>query len=87
MKGILNPLKTCFAAVVLGCALIAPTAAHAWWRGGVYVGVPPVIVGPPVYYYPRPVIYGPPPVYVVPRPYWVPAHYDLRGFWVPGHWV
>jgi len=87
MKKTFHLLQKWSAAIVLGCLLIVPTAAHAWWRGGAYVGFAPVVVGPPAYYYPRPVIYGPPPVYVVRRPYWIPAHYDLRGFWIPGHWA
>lgn len=45
------------------------------WRGGVYVGVPPVIVGRPApYAYPY-------------SPYrWLPGHYNRFGAWVPPHW-
>ena len=38
------------------------------WRGGVFVGVAPFYVPPPVYYLPPPVYYPPPPVYY-PTPY------------------
>jgi hypothetical protein len=47
--------------------------AHAWWRGGVIVGVPPIpffapppVVYPP-YYYP-PAYYPPPPAAYTPAP-------------------
>jgi hypothetical protein len=45
------------------------------WRGGVYVGVPPVIVGTPApYAYPY-------------SPYrWIPGHYNRYGAWIPPHW-
>jgi hypothetical protein len=36
------------------------------WRGGVFVGVPPVFVPPRVYYAPPPVYYVPPPIYYSP---------------------
>lgn len=66
--------------LALGAAAL-PTAAQAWWRGGVVIGVappryypPPVYVPPPVYYYaPPPVIYAPPPFYVAP-----PSQYARR---------
>ncbi len=77
-------------------SFIAPTPAHAWWRGGgfgVVIGVPPVVVAPPAYYAPPPAYYPPasyaPPVayYGAPhRPVWVPPHW-ARGYWVPGHWA
>ena len=38
------------------------------WRGGVFIGLPPVYVPPPLYYPPPPVYYAPPPVYY-PPPY------------------
>ena len=44
------------------------------WRGGVYVGVPPVVVGPRPYAYP----------YAAYR--WIPGHYNRYGGWVPPHW-
>jgi len=43
------------------------------WRGGVYVGVPPVVVGAPVGYAP----YG---------YHWVPGYYARGGVWVAPHW-
>lgn len=59
----------------VACAVLASTAvitpAAAWWRGGVWIGVPPIVVGPPAYY-PPPVYYPPPPAYYAPPP---PAAY------------
>jgi hypothetical protein len=46
-------------------AVAAPSAAHAWWRGGIYFGFPPVVVAPYPYYYPAPYY---PPVYYPPPP-------------------
>ena len=37
------------------------------WRGGVFIGIPPVYAPPPVYY-PPPAYYPPPPAYY-PQPY------------------
>jgi hypothetical protein len=56
-----------------GAAIMTATPAAAWWRGGVWVGVPPVVVAPPVYpypYYPYPYYpyYAPPPAYYYPPP-------------------
>ena len=85
-----------FAALAL--TLLAPSPAQAWWArvgggwvwrpaGVAVVAPPPVVVGPPVVYASPPVAYAPPPVVVAPYPRrWVPAHYDWRGAWVPGHW-
>lgn len=88
--------------LAIGCALaislFTPNPAQAWWvrggwgwRPGFAVGVvvpPPVVVGPPVVYAPPPVAYVPAPVVADPyRRHWVPAHYNWRGFWVPGHWA
>jgi hypothetical protein len=52
-------------------AVTAPSAAHAWWRGGIYFGLPPVVVAPSPYYYP-PAYYAPPAVYA-PPPVYAPA--------------
>lgn len=38
------------------------------WRGGVFIGVPPVYAPPPVYY-PPPSYYYAPPYYAPPPPY------------------
>lgn len=65
-----------FLAVAVGAAVVSPPAAHAYWRGGVFVGVSPfpLFVGPrfyappPVYYAPPPVVYAPPPAYYAPPP-------------------
>jgi len=89
----------CRAVVPAGIALAAalpltlPSQAHAWWRGGVWIGVPPVVVGPPAYYAPPPVVYAPPvygPRYGYgygPRRAWIPGHWSRAGYWVPGHWA
>ncbi len=55
------------AAAVAVCAgvALAPTQAKAWWRGGVFIGLPPVFVAPPYYY---PPVYAPPPVVYAPPP-------------------
>ena len=71
------------ALAAVACATLAGTAATtpaaAWccgWRGGVWIGLPPVVVAPPIYppaYYPPPVYYPPPPpAYYTPPP---PATY------------
>ncbi len=57
-----------------------PTAAEAYWRGGVVFGFPPIVVGPPVYYAPPPVVYAPPPVVYDPGP----AVYDPGPAPAPG---
>ncbi|MBN9564039.1 MAG: hypothetical protein J0H14_25430 [Alphaproteobacteria bacterium] len=67
-------VRPALATAALSAALLislAPVeAAHAWWRGGFYVGIPgPVVVAPPpVYYPPPPVYYAPPPIYYPPPP-------------------
>jgi hypothetical protein len=80
------------AGLAVALSFLAPTPASAWWgpgwgwhagwgwRGGVYVGLPPVVVGAPVY---PPVPYA----YPYAAPYrWIPAHYTATGAFVPGHW-
>jgi hypothetical protein len=62
-------------AVLIGIATL-PAPAKAWVHGGVFIGLPPVVVGPPVaypypyYYYPpypyAPGYYPPPPAYYPP---------------------
>jgi hypothetical protein len=43
------------------------------WRGGVYIGGPAVVVGPPAVY--------------AATPYrFIPGHYTPYGAWVPPHW-
>jgi hypothetical protein len=59
------PLLQAAAVIVAALILALPTASHAFWRGGVFIGVPPVVVGPPIYY--------PPPVYYVPPVLYGPA--------------
>jgi hypothetical protein len=61
--------KVAAAAVALSAlsAIVGPSPAQAWWRGGVWVGVaPPLYYAPP--YYPPPVYYAPPPPPVVYTP-------------------
>ena len=75
--------------------LLSANPAHAWWRGGVGVGifVPPVVVvptpvyvPPPPYYAPAPTVYAAPPVaYAGPPRVWIPAHWE-GPYWVRGHW-
>jgi hypothetical protein len=53
-------------------------AGWGWgWRGGVYVGVPPVVVGAPVLA---------PPVAYAPGYRWIPGYYTPYGVWVPPRW-
>jgi hypothetical protein len=49
-------------------ALALPSAAQAYWRGGVWIGVGPVVpyYPPAPVYVPPPVVYAPPPVYYPP---------------------
>jgi hypothetical protein len=53
-------------ALVAGAAMLASTPANAWWRGGVWIGVPPVVIGAPAYY---------PPAYYPYAPYYYPPYY------------
>ncbi|MBV9755721.1 MAG: hypothetical protein JO047_01580 [Alphaproteobacteria bacterium] len=46
-----------------GLALLVPSPGEAWWRGGVFIGIPPIVVPPLGYPYPYPY---PPPVYAPP---------------------
>ncbi|MBN9510293.1 MAG: hypothetical protein J0I21_14410 [Alphaproteobacteria bacterium] len=55
----------CVLAMAALAALALPSPAHAWWRGGVWIGFPPIA---PYYYYPPPVVYAPPPAVYVPPP-------------------
>ena len=63
-------LRTAALAALAGAALV-PATAQAWWRGGVFIGIPPVVVAPPIYGYPAPYYYPPayyPPAYYPPPP-------------------
>jgi hypothetical protein len=64
-------------AVLAGLTLLigalAVTPASAWWRGGVWIGVPPVVIGPGYYY---------PPPYYYP-PYWPGYYYPPPGYAAP----
>jgi hypothetical protein len=55
-------------ALLIGAALATATPAHAWWRGGVFIGVPPVVIGAPAYYPPAYYPYYPPAYYYPPAP-------------------
>jgi hypothetical protein len=55
-------------AALAGLTLLPATSAHAGWRGGVFIGLPPIVVGPPVVAYP-------PPYYYAPGYYYGPAYY------------
>src|SRR4051812_14652900 len=74
-------------ALMLTIAMVLSVPAHAWWRGGLWIGVPvfpyspPPVYVPPAYY--SPPYYAPPPPH---RPVWVPPHWN--GWrWVPGYWA
>ena len=68
--------------LLLGCAALAtaagitlsPAPAHAWWRGGVFIGVPPVVVGPAY-----------PPPYYYPPAYYAPGYYPPAAYYPPGY--
>jgi hypothetical protein len=62
-------------AALLGGLVFAAPPAQAWWRGGVWIGVPPVVIAPPVY---APYYY--PPAYY---PYYPPAYYPPAPAYAP----
>ena len=77
-------LRALIALVAVGAAAL-PTTAQAYWRGGVWFGVapivpfyPPVYLAPPVVYAPPPVVYTPPGFAVTP-PGFVPPGYGGPG--------
>jgi hypothetical protein len=84
-------LKPLVIAGVTGAAasvpLLTPSTAHAYWRGGVWIGVPaPGYYAPPPVYAPPPAAYYAPYYGYHPHRFWVRAHWN--GWrWVPGHWV
>ncbi len=53
--------------LALAGATLLPAAARAYWRGGVWIGVPGIYVAPPLYV-------APPPVYVAPPVYMAPPY-------------
>jgi hypothetical protein len=74
------PLAVGLGAAALALPLLAPVPARAWW-----VAPGPVYIAPaPRYYYGPPVAYYGP---YAPPVRWVPAHYNWRGYWIPGHWA
>jgi hypothetical protein len=68
-------------------ASLASSPAQAYWRGGIWFGVPVAPYRPPPVYVAPP--YPPPPGYYVPYAppprVWVYGHWGPWG-WVPGHW-
>ncbi len=59
-------------AAVIGGLMVAATPAQAWWRGGVWIGVPPIVVGAPAYYPAYPYYYPPYYPYAYPPAYYPP---------------
>jgi hypothetical protein len=66
-------------AALLGGAVCVASPARAWWHGGFFIGVPPVVVAPGPYAYPYP--YYPPAYY--PPAYYPPAYYPPAAYAVP----
>ena len=80
--------KSWLSAAVIGSALVfGASAASARVDVGIGIGIPPLVVGGPVYAAPPPVVYAPPPVaYAAPAyGYGYPAPY-VGGFWVTDQW-
>ncbi len=85
-------------AAALAIPVLTPAPAQAWWyggwgwhagwgwRGGVYVGLPPVVVGAPAYPYPAYPAY-PYPGYAYAGWRWVPGYWGAGHVWVGGRWV
>ena len=72
-----------FRAIVAGVlgmgSLAASQPAQAYWTRWGW-REPVVVVPPPV------LAYGPPPYPACRRAFWVRAHYDPWGRFIPGHW-
>jgi pimeloyl-ACP methyl ester carboxylesterase len=76
-------LSRALIALIAVTAVVLPSTANAYWRGGVWFGVgpflpyyPPVVVTPPVVYAPPPVVVAPPaPFAVVPPGFQGPGGY------------
>jgi hypothetical protein len=72
------------ALLAVAAAMTLPVAAQAYWRGGVFFGLPPVFVAPPpAYYYPPPAYYYPP-AYVAPAPVYAAPPATSSGPPAPG---
>ena len=75
MSRVTQRLRAIAVTALVGGAAFLATPAQAWWHGGVFIGVPPVVVAPapvyPPYYYP-PAYY--PPAYYPPAYYPPPAY-------------
>ena len=68
-----RPRALAVAALLCGAAFLSKPA-DAWWHGGFFIGVPPVVVAPAYPYpYPYPPAYYPPAYY--PPAYYPPAAY------------
>jgi hypothetical protein len=80
MSHMTQRLRALGVAGILGAAAIFASPAEAWWHGGVFVGLPPVVVAPgyyaPYYYPPAyyPPAYYPPGYYPPPYGYAPPAY-------------
>lgn len=92
--------KLLMISLILLAIFLTSGPASAWHgrsRGyfGVFIAPPPIVIGPPAYYYRG---YYPPPSYY-PRYYyepyrvWVPGHWEDRWtpygwerVWIPGYW-
>lgn len=70
------PSRLLAAAAVLA-ALAMPSAAQAWWRGGLFFGFPPFA---PYVYAPPPIVYGPPPMVYAPPVYAPPGYPPPPGY-------
>ncbi len=60
------PRMVALALLAIAGATAISSPAQAWWRGGLWIGVPPVVIAPG--YYPPPSYYPPPPYYYAPPP-------------------
>lgn len=57
----------------LAAAALLPATAQAYWRGGVWFGLPGVYMAPPPLYVAPPPVYMAPPVYAAPPYAYAPA--------------
>jgi hypothetical protein len=72
MSHVAPRLRALAVAALVGGAAFLATPAQAWWHGGFFIGVPPVVVAPVPAYYPP---YYYPPAYYPPAPYYPPYAY------------
>ena len=74
LKGRAFAVTALLAGSAFAATALAPSPARAWWRGGFFIGLPPVVVAP------GPVAY--PPYYYPPAYY--PAYYPPAAYYPPG---